>query len=142
MTRQSQRSWKLAVLLPLAFLPARHHRNAHSRAARSIAPVRVGAFSTRPQSEALIQAVSDEKLAEVKHLLKIGISPNAVDDPKASEGKSALQIAAETGNVQIVRLLLDNGYQAPLSQQFFSGYFIGKRGVDCRKTEREKGHMD
>jgi hypothetical protein len=101
--------WIWAAVLFAALLHAGCILPGDVRSRRYVAPVRIGSFSTRPKSDALIKAVSDGKLAEVRRLLDGGISPNAVTDPKDQEGKSALQIAAETGNVHLVQLLLDKG---------------------------------
>jgi Ankyrin repeats (3 copies) len=99
----------IIALLPIALYSGLLLRTAYSRAHRYVASVRVGEFETRPKSEALVEAVACEDLAAVRRLLDRGVSPDAVNDPRDTEGKSALQIAAGTGNVALVQLLLDRG---------------------------------
>jgi hypothetical protein len=95
--------------LPILLFAGQQVRRAYVRTHRYVAPVRIGAFDTRPKSQALIAAAEREDIAEMKRLLDKGVSPDAVNDPRDVEGKTALQIAAGTGNVAVVQLLLDRG---------------------------------
>jgi uncharacterized protein len=66
-------------------------------------------FEARPKNPALIDAIRRGQLSTVRQLLDRGASPEAVIGANDSEGQTALEVAADTGNVPMVRLLLDRG---------------------------------
>jgi hypothetical protein len=70
---------------------------------------RSGEYSTRPVSEALVQAAGNGDLKGVQALLDGGVSPNAVAPRVGTEGESALEAAAGAGHTHVVKLLLDRG---------------------------------
>ena len=79
---------------------------------RYVAPMRVGDFSTRPRSAALMAAIAANNIVEVKRLLESGVSPDAVESYRgenSDEGASALQVVAALGYLPIAQLLLDHG---------------------------------
>ena len=76
---------------------------------RYVAPVRVGPFEKRPQSEALIKAIEEGRFHQVKLLLDHGVSPDSIVLRGADDGYSALQAAALRDNPAILKLLLERG---------------------------------
>lgn len=60
-------------------------------------------------SEALLKAVADRQPARVAILLDQGVSPEAAHADGEYQGKTALMWAAETGQTDVVRMLLQYG---------------------------------
>jgi hypothetical protein len=63
--------------------------------------------------EALLEAVARGGVANVRKLLAEGVSPDAKD----GEGRSALFLAAQSGNVEIVDVLLQHGADARAAEK-------------------------
>ncbi len=76
---------------------------------RYVAPVRVPDFDQRPQSKALMDAISANDISAVKRLLDSGVSPDSVFGSGEGWGQSALSLAAANGDIDIVRLLVSRG---------------------------------
>src|SRR5689334_11792419 len=74
---------------------------------RYVAALRAGPFERRVEDKALIEAIAKQDLTELKRLLDHGSNPDSVIGAKESEGRTALQVAAGTGNLRLVQLLLD-----------------------------------
>jgi ankyrin repeat protein len=60
-------------------------------------------------SEALLNAIIDRQPMRVQILLDQGVSPEVASGAGEYQGKTALMWAAETGQVRVIRMLLDYG---------------------------------
>ncbi len=74
-----------------------------------------GVGTVAASGQALLNAIVDGQVRRVAILLDQGVSPEAATRGGESEGKTALMWAAETGQVSVIRLLLQYGAQVDRS---------------------------
>lgn len=79
----------MEVVLLCVFWVLAHVALRQIRAHRYVVPVRIGAFSGRPQSKPLMDAIEKKDIDAVKRLLESGVSPDSVDNPNARDRLSS-----------------------------------------------------
>ena len=86
-----------------------------------------------PQVQQLLEAVQKKKVNQVKTLIKNGISVNATD----KQGWSLLHLAVRQGNLEMVRLLLDNKVDVNAKNKLITLW-----NVAALHEAASRGHLD
>ena len=76
---------------------------------RHLAPSHALPFEDRQVDPKLVQAVENGDLPEVERELNAGASPDSVSRDEDGEGETVLSVAAGTGNLSMVKLLVQRG---------------------------------